>query len=120
MNPLLEAVLLLFAGVFCGFLNTLASSGSAVSLPAMIFLGMDPGSANATNRLPVLAGAIAALFTFQRSEGLDWRLAARLTPPGTRRHDRRCIFGRIAAVAADGANDYRRRVDRLTAAVHEN
>jgi uncharacterized membrane protein YfcA len=81
MNPVLEAVLLLFAGVFCGFLNTLASSGSAVSLPAMIFLGMDPGSANATNRLPVLAGAIAALFTFQRGEGLDWRLAARLTPP---------------------------------------
>ena len=81
MNPLLEAVLLLFAGVFCGFLNTLASSGSAVSLPAMIFLGMDPAVANATNRLPVLTGAIAALFTFQRGGGWDWRLAGRLAPP---------------------------------------
>ncbi len=42
------------AGLACGFLNTAASSGSAVSLPILMMVGLDPVSANATNRIPVL------------------------------------------------------------------
>jgi hypothetical protein len=42
------------AELACGFLNTAAASGSAVSLPILLMIGLDPVSANATNRIPVL------------------------------------------------------------------
>jgi uncharacterized protein len=42
------------AGLACGFLNTAASSGSPVSLPILMMIGLDPISANATNCVPVL------------------------------------------------------------------
>ncbi len=69
------------AGFACGFLNTVASSGSAVSLPLMILLGMNPHTANATNRLPVLIGAFTAIYTFHRSGQMNWKLGLKLAPP---------------------------------------
>ncbi|MFO1070305.1 MAG: sulfite exporter TauE/SafE family protein [Geminicoccaceae bacterium] len=72
--------LLLAAGLGCGLLNALASSGSALTLPLLLLLGMDPATANATNRLPVVVGALAALVRFHRQGAIDWRLLARLTP----------------------------------------
>jgi uncharacterized protein len=42
------------AGLVCGFLNTAASSASAVSLRILMMIGLDPISADTTNRVPVL------------------------------------------------------------------
>ncbi|MPZ48273.1 MAG: TSUP family transporter [Dehalococcoidia bacterium] len=75
-----DALLFAFARLACGFLNTAASSGSAVSLPLLMLLGMDPHVANATNRVPVLVGAVTAVITFQRAGQVDWKLASKLTP----------------------------------------
>lgn len=72
---------LAFAGASCGFLNTLASSGSAVSLPILVMLGMPEGVANATNRLPVLIGSSVAVFTFWREGKVDWAPAFKLSLP---------------------------------------
>jgi uncharacterized membrane protein YfcA len=58
------ALLLLATGIACGFVNTLASSGSAISLPILLTLGLPALAANATNRLPVLFGSLMALRTF--------------------------------------------------------
>lgn len=69
------------AGIACGFLNTTASSGSAVSLPILMALGLDPHIANATNRVPVLIGGLTATLTFQRSGQIDWTTAKKLLPP---------------------------------------
>lgn len=71
------------AGLACGFLNTMASSGSAVSLPILMMIGLDPVTANATNRVPVLTAAIAATLSFQRGGHLDWRLLWRIGPAVT-------------------------------------
>src|SRR5690606_10682869 len=60
------------AGLACGFLNTVASSGSAVSLPLLMMIGLDPISANATNRLPVLIGGVSASYSFHRSGNMPW------------------------------------------------
>src|ERR1700677_4877112 len=66
------------AGLACGFLNTAASAGSAVSLPILMMIGLDPVSANATNRIPVLIGAGSDQATFfvtkSRLEGLKSNL----------------------------------------------
>ena len=71
------------AGLACGFLNTAASSGSAVSLPILMMIGLDPISANATNRLPVLIGGMSATASFHRSKTLPWGLAAKVSLPVT-------------------------------------
>jgi uncharacterized protein len=73
-------IVLIVAGLACGFLNTLASSGSAVSLPILVMFGLSASAANATNRLPVLIGSLMALWTFQRRKQVDWPAAARLAP----------------------------------------
>ncbi|HEX2529310.1 MAG TPA: sulfite exporter TauE/SafE family protein [Geminicoccus sp.] len=71
------------AGLACGFLNTVASSGSAVSLPILLALGLDPISANATNRIPVLLAGITASADLARRRVIPWRLAMRITLPVT-------------------------------------
>ena len=76
-------LILLAAGIACGLINTLASSGSAVSLPILMMLGLPPLAANATNRLSVLFGSLMALWTFQAEGKVDWRAAARLVAPAT-------------------------------------
>lgn len=79
----LQLMLGLAAGFFCGFLNTAASSGSVVSLPILIFLGLDPMTANATNRLPVLIGAASGALDFAGRKSLPWRPAFRIAVPTT-------------------------------------
>ena len=81
VNGPFYGVILAFAGLACGFLNTLASSGSAVSLPILVMLGLPDGAANATNRLPVLIGSIMATLTFWRAGKVDWNAAWKLALP---------------------------------------
>jgi uncharacterized membrane protein YfcA len=75
------ALLLIIAGAFGGFLNTVASSGSAVTLPVMIALGLPPMLANATNRVPVLLGFAAAVWKYHRSDQLPWRVGFKMSLP---------------------------------------
>jgi len=55
-TPVPDWLPLIGAGILCGFLNTAASSGSAITLPLLLALGLPPAVANGTNRLPVLVG----------------------------------------------------------------
>src|SRR2546425_10566945 len=73
MSPAVEIFVIVAAGLVSGFVNTLASSGSAVTLPLMIFRGLPATVANGTNRVPLLAGALAALLAFHRAGGLEGR-----------------------------------------------
>lgn len=77
----IELVLAVGAGLICGFLNTVASSGSAVTLPLLIFMGFAPSVANATNRVPVMIGALIASITFLRAGIIDWKLAFKILTP---------------------------------------
>ena len=75
------ALLLIIAGAFGGFLNTVASSGSAVTLPVMIALGLPPMLANATNRVPILLGFAAAVWKYHRADQLPWRVGFKMSLP---------------------------------------
>src|SRR5438067_721389 len=74
---------LLGAGLACGTINTLASSGSAISLPVLMMLGLSPLDANGTNRLSVLFGALMALYTFQTKGEVSWREGLEMAIPAT-------------------------------------
>ena len=60
----------LLAGVAAGFINTLAGSGSFLTLPALLWLGLPPQVANATNRVGIVFASIVALRTFPSDHGL--------------------------------------------------
>jgi uncharacterized protein len=82
MTPnLYETIALLVAGVLSGFINALASSGSTVTLPLLILLGIPPGIANGTNRLPIMAGSLMAIYNFNRGKLINWRRSFILTIP---------------------------------------
>ncbi|MEY2623843.1 MAG: hypothetical protein RLZZ101_1078 [Pseudomonadota bacterium] len=77
----IELVIAAFGGFLCGFLNTVASSGSAVTLPLLVFMGLSPIVANATNRVPVVVAAFIATISFLRAKVIDWKIAIKILIP---------------------------------------
>jgi uncharacterized membrane protein YfcA len=73
--------LLVTAGFVAGFVNTLAGSGSAVTLPALIFLGLPASFANGTNRVAIVLQGVSAVTSFRRDRVLDVRGALWLGMP---------------------------------------
>ena len=73
--------LLVGAGFIAGFINTLAGSGSAVTLPLLIFMGLPASVANGTNRVAILLQNVVAVQGFRRREVLDARGAVILSIP---------------------------------------
>ena len=69
----LEALLVALAGLVGGFISTLASNGSAVTLPALELLGLPEHVANGTNRLSVVALGLVGSVGFLRRGLVDWR-----------------------------------------------
>jgi uncharacterized membrane protein YfcA len=67
-------------GFVAGFINTLAGSGSLLSLPILILLGLPANVANATNRVGVTMQNIVAVATFRSHGALplagSWKLIA--------------------------------------------
>jgi uncharacterized membrane protein YfcA len=63
--------LAILAGIVAGVINTLAGSGSLVTLPMLVFLGLPSNVANATNRVGVVLQNIVGITTFQRSGKLN-------------------------------------------------
>lgn len=76
-------VLAILGGAAAGFINTLAGSGSLITLPILIFLGLPATVANGTNRVGVLLQTIVGTVGFQRRHVLDWRAALILAVPAT-------------------------------------
>lgn len=54
------------AAFVSGAINSVSGGGSLVSFPALIWTGMDPVMANATNTVSLWPGALASLFGFRR------------------------------------------------------
>ena len=61
----------------------LAGGGSFLTLPVLMFLGLPPGVANATNRIGILTQNVAAVWSFDRSGVLDRRALLWAALPGT-------------------------------------
>lgn len=68
---ILSVSALLLAGVFAGFINTLAGGGSMLTLPALMMMGMPADIANATNRVGVLLQSIEGVRGFHANDRFD-------------------------------------------------
>jgi hypothetical protein len=80
---LLIYLLVVLAGVASGFINTLAGSGSLLTLPLLIFLGLPANLANGTNRVAILLQSIVAVKEFKQKKVFEWKDGIWLAIPAT-------------------------------------
>jgi uncharacterized protein len=92
------------AGFVAGFINTLAGSGSVVTLPLLIYIGLPANVANATNRVGVLLQSVVAVGSFRRQKKLEFKNGVILTVPA--------VVGAI--IGARIAVDLNEEIMRLT------
>lgn len=71
------------AGFVCGFVNVLAGSGSLITLPLLIFIGLPATVANGTNRIGILLQNLVGARGFHLRGLLDLRQALWLAAPTT-------------------------------------
>lgn len=79
-NSMLYLVLLGFAS---GFINMFAGGGSMLVVPFLIFLGLPPHVANATNRVAILLQNIVSTATFRQKKILNFKTDYPLLLPTT-------------------------------------
>ena len=92
---MLHVLLLFGVGLLAGFINVMAGGGSSLTLPALIFLGLDGATANGTNRIAILVQNIFAMTGFQQNKRNEFKESfklALLTLPGA-------IIGAVVAVS---------------------
>ena len=63
-----SVIILLFTGAAAGFINVNAGGGSALTLPVLLFLGLDGATANGTNRIAILIQNISAASAFKQEK----------------------------------------------------
>ena len=61
-----ELPLLFIAGLFGGMLNSIAGGGTFITFPALLFAGVPPISANATNTFASCSGYISGAYAFRK------------------------------------------------------
>lgn len=76
--PFGRAIFLFFAALLAGVLNSFAGGGSFISFPALLFCGINPIAANATNTCALWPGTIASTVAYRRA---FTRRAWRMLPP---------------------------------------
>src|ERR1017187_7402590 len=59
-----HAILLFTASILAGTMNSVAGGGSFFSFPALLFTGVLPIPANATNTVAVWPGSLASVFSY--------------------------------------------------------
>lgn len=71
MEEYIIYIALFFAGIVAAFVNMMAGGGSIVVLGVMIYFGIDPQVANATNRIGVLAGTTSGALAYKSENVLE-------------------------------------------------
>lgn len=85
MPEYLDLLILFGVGLVAGVINVMAGGGSSLTLPALIFIGLDSAVANGTNRIGILIQSIFATLSFRREKVSGIRVGLRLaalTLPG--------------------------------------
>jgi uncharacterized membrane protein YfcA len=79
MPDFFSGALLFTVGFLSSILNVFAGGGSSITLPVLIFMGLDPATANGTNRIGILAQCFFASATFHRENHYNFRESLTLT-----------------------------------------
>lgn len=97
MPEYIDILILFGVGNIASFINVMAGGGSTITLPVLIFLGLDSALANGTNRIGILLQNISgvASYRFEKIRGLKRSIElSAFTLPGA-------ILGAVAAIRID-------------------
>jgi uncharacterized membrane protein YfcA len=81
MGSLFEIAIFILAGFLSGFFTTVAASGSAVTLPLLLLMGLPPAVAVGTNRLPIAISGAMACLTFIKAGKVNPLMAIKVVVP---------------------------------------
>ncbi|MBN2013199.1 sulfite exporter TauE/SafE family protein [candidate division KSB1 bacterium] len=73
MSEMTVITLLFIVGAVAGFINVNAGGGSSLTLPLLIFLGLDGALANGTNRVGILIQNMFAVSSFKQQNVSDFK-----------------------------------------------
>ncbi|MBU0488075.1 MAG: sulfite exporter TauE/SafE family protein [Bacteroidetes bacterium] len=76
-------LILVLSGIVVGFINTLAGSGTIISITVLTMLGMPVAMANGTHRIAVLMQNLVAVGSAHKHKVLDWKKGWILAIPTT-------------------------------------
>jgi len=62
---------IIIAGIFVGFINTLSGGGSVISLSLLILLGLPANIANGTNRISIFFQTFSSVSSFTKQKMFD-------------------------------------------------
>ncbi len=99
VDELWKLGLLFLVGSVAGFINVNAGGGSTLTLPMLIFLGLDSALANGTNRVAILVQNIFAVSSFRRQKVFHPQESLKLsliTLPGA-------VLGAMVSIRIDDA-----------------
>lgn len=65
--------LLLFAGLTAGFIDAIAGGGGLITVPALLWAGLDPQTALGTNKMQSVFGTTVAVHRYATAGLIDWR-----------------------------------------------
>lgn len=70
-------------GIIAGFINVMAGSGSLLTLPLLMFLGLPATVANGTNRIAIFLQNVVAVGSFKKQKVFEYREGLWLVIPAT-------------------------------------
>jgi uncharacterized membrane protein YfcA len=70
---LFDILITIAIGLVAGFINTLAGSGSLLTLPLLMFMGLPANVANGTNRIAILLQNIVGVSSFKQQKVFDFK-----------------------------------------------
>ena len=73
-------MLLLLFGFLAAFIDSVVGGGGLIALPALLFTGMNPATAIATNKLAGSIGSATSTFMFFKSGNIDLKRAMKWFP----------------------------------------
>lgn len=73
-------LLLMFFGFLAAFIDSVVGGGGLISIPALLFSGLSPSAAIATNKLASSMGSFTSTIAFIRSGKVDFKLVSKLFP----------------------------------------
>ncbi len=80
-DPVLHDIVIALAAFAAGAINSIAGGGTLISFPALVWIGVNPVMANATNSFALWPGSFAAMVGFRRDLAKIRRWLLLLTIP---------------------------------------
>lgn len=80
MSGELDVSIVIIFGFLASFINAIVGGGGLIAIPALLFVGLPPVTAIATNKLAASLGNFTSMVTFLRAGKVNFRLLAPIIP----------------------------------------